>query len=258
MKPHAFSLFILLAFTLSNASASDSPALQRWERVVCIQSPEKDKPNSAKLCTAYLVHTSDKLFLVTSGHGSEETSAKSRLVYRDPSGKSQWVSLKKLFSGESNPWHRDPTSDFAIAHLQPDDDGQRYLEHLKALSVPLDSVSTEPQSPTTPIVTGGFPLGLGAKEPIAPLAVVGYIASEEIKSDTRWGHAPIIYCSPAVAQGTSGGPAFLMDESPDSATVVGMYVGVVSDVSGAKLSKMVPSRFIHAAIVDFTPATNRE
>jgi hypothetical protein len=31
-------------------------------------------------------------------------------------------------------------------------------------------------------------------------------------------------------------------------TVVGMYIGVMVDASGAKLSKMVPARIIHESI----------
>lgn len=142
--------------------------MQRWDRVVCIQSPHKGEPDKGKLCSAFLVNANERLFLVTAGHAAEETSQKSRLIYRDETGESQWV----------------------------------------------------------------------------------YIAFSEISSDHDWGHEPIIYCSFALAQGTSGGPAFMGDEPPDSATIVGMYVGVVRDASGAKLSKMVPSRFIHAAVSD--------
>lgn len=204
-----------------------------------------------KLCSAFLVQKADQLFLIASGHGSDETSAKSKLVYRDPSGNSQQVSMNLIFSGKSNPWQRDATSDFAIALIQPDEKREPYFEHLTALSVALDSVCTQTQLPTTQIVTAGFPLGLGAKDPISPLAMVGHIASLEIETETNWGREPIIYCTPAVAQGTSGGPVFLMDESGEQVTVVGIYVGVVGDVTGGKLSKMIPSRLIHAAIADY-------
>jgi hypothetical protein len=80
--------------------------------------------------------------------------------------------------------------------------------------------------------------------------VVGHIASAEISTESDWGVEPIIYCTPALAQGTSGRPTFLSDESPDSTVVIGMYVGVVFDASGAKLSKMTPARLIHQAIAE--------
>lgn len=258
MKQHLLVLTIFLTFTVSTVFASDPPLIQPWERVVCIQSPEKDKAESMKLCSAFLVQKADQLFLIASGHGSDETSARSKVVYRDPSGKSQQVSMNLLFSGISNPWQRDATSDFAIALIQPDEKGESYVKHLTGLSVPLDSICTETQLPTKQIVTAGFPLGLGVRDPISPLVIVGHIASVEIETDTKWGREPIIYCTPAVAQGTSGGPAFLMDESPDTVTVVGIYVGVVGDATGGKLSKMVPSRLIHAAIANYKSNADNE
>ncbi len=51
-----------------------------------------------------------------------------------------------------------------------------------------------------------------------------------------------------MAQGTSGGPAYLNDPCSTKTTVVGMYIGVAGDSSGAKLSKLVPSRLIHEAV----------
>ena len=258
MKQFTLLLFVLLSVSIPRTGLSTPPTLHRWERAVCIQSPEENKPDSMKLCSAFFVNSAEQLFLVAAGHGSDETNAKSKLVYRDPAGKSQSVSLKSLCSGESDPWQRDPTSDFAIAEIRPDPNGRLHVDNLMTLSVSLQSVCTETQTPTTQIVTAGFPLGFGAKEPISPLAVVGYVASTEIQSKTRWGHEPIVYCSPAIAQGTSGGPAFLFDRSTDDVTVVGIYVGVVTDVSGAKLSKMVPSRLIHDAIANSTPTTKSE
>jgi hypothetical protein len=78
--------------------------------------------------------------------------------------------------------------------------------------------------------------------------VVGNIASKEVKSDNDWGGEFIVYASPALAQGTSGGPVFRRDASATKVLLVGMYIGVVSDNSGAKLSKLVPSRIIHDAL----------
>ena len=165
-----------------------------------------------------------------------------------PSGESQWVWFNVLFPEKSNPWCRYKNSDLAVARVKPQPDGQVYFSDLMAVSIPLQRVSTEAQMRTTKIDVGGFPLGLGVKDPVSPVAVVGHIASGEIDTDNRWGNEPIIYCTPALAQGTSGGPAFLANESPNSVTVVGMYIGVVLDVSGAKLSKLIPSRLIHDAI----------
>jgi len=245
---HAPAIFLGLVTIAISVSASESEPLKRWDRVVCIQSPVASKPEAGKLCSAFLVNAQERLFLVTAGHASAETSRKSRLVYRDRTGKSQWVSLAVLFSASSNPWHRDKTSDFAIAEVASNKNGKAYRSQLLELSIPLASVCTTAQPRTTRIDTAGFPLAIGTNEPVSAVAVVGHIASGELESDNDWGREPIVFCTPALAQGTSGGPAFLNDQRHDAVTVVGMYIGVVQDASGAKLSKMVPSRLIHAGI----------
>ena len=204
------------------STASEPERLERWDRVVCVRSPVASKPGAGKLCSAFLVNAQERLFLVTAGHAAAETDRKSRLVYRDRTGKSQWVSLKVLFPAPSNPWHRDKTSDFAIAEVEPIENGQAYFSQLLELAIPLDSICTKAQPRTTRIDTAGFPLAIGAAEPVSAVAVVGHIASGEIQSDNDWGHEPIVYCTPALAQGTSGGPAFLSDPSHDAVTVVGM------------------------------------
>ena len=74
----------LLVFASSDILADEPSAIQRWDRVVSLQSENENKPGTAQQCSAFLVNTHNKLFLVTAGHASEETHRKSRLVYRDP------------------------------------------------------------------------------------------------------------------------------------------------------------------------------
>lgn len=243
-------VLVLLHLMLASAAASEPPSVQRWDRVVCIQTKSEGTSNRIIQCSAFLVNNQSRLFLVTAGHASDETNRRSRVVFRDQSGKSQWVKLDVLFPQMSNPWKRDKNSDFAIAEVSPAEDKQVYLTQLMAISIPLANLGGDTPSRTTKIETAGYPLGIGAVDPISPVVVVGHIASAEISTESDWGVEPIIYGTPALAQGTSGGPTFLSDESPDSAMVIGMYVGVVFDASGAKLSKMTPSRLIHQAIAE--------
>ena len=236
-------------FTAGLVAAADEPKeLEPWDRIVCIQSQVESKPDSGKLCSGFFVEADGSLYLVTAGHASEETNRNSRIRYRDPSGKTQWVSLKGFVQGDGNPWHRNPVSDLAIAKLPAVDGAETYLSHFKELAIPLKSVCRECPPRTTAVVTVGFPLAIGAKDEISTVAVVGHIASRETTSSHSWGNEPIIFCSPALAQGTSGGPTFLQSPNNDDVTVVGMYIGVVADASGAKLSKLVPARVIHESI----------
>ena len=241
--------FLIVALTFNTFAVADGPnGLEPWDRIVCIQSQLESKPDTGKLCSAFFVEADDSLYLVTAKHAAAETNQHSRIRYRDPSGKTQWVTLKGLVQASGNPWHRDPISDLAIAKLPAVDGAEFYLRHFRQLAISLDSLRKEPPPRTTPVVTVGFPLAIGAKDEISPVAVVGHIASRETVSGNSWGNEPIIFCSPALAQGTSGGPTFLQSLTNDDVTVVGMYIGVVSDASGAKLSRLVPARVIRESI----------
>ena len=240
---------VIAIFTAGSVAVADEPKeLEPWDRIVCIQSQVESKPGSGKLCSGFFVEAEGSLYLVTAGHASEETNLNSRIRYRDPSGKTQWVSLKGFVQGDGNPWHRNPVSDLAIAKLPAVDGAETYLGHFKELAMSLESVCRECPPRTTAVVTVGFPLAIGAEDEISPVAVVGHIASRETATKNAWGNEPIIFCSPALAQGTSGGPAFLQSETSNKTSVVGMYIGVVNDASGAKLSKLVPAHIIHDAI----------
>lgn len=231
-------------------------SVNRLDRVVGIESRVPSQPNTGKLCSAFLVRVDSRLFIVTAGHASAETNAESRIRYRDSTGESQWVTIKSLVPPSSNPWHRDPTSDFAIAELHSREGNEVYISHLTELSIPLESLCTETPRRATAVVTIGFPLGIGVRPDVSPLAVVGHVASRETLAESSWGQEPIVFSSPALAQGTSGGPTFLLSESQGSTSqgsteVVGMYVGIVHDSSGAKLSKMVPAHLIRDCIAEF-------
>ena len=77
-------------------------------------------------------------------------------------------------------------------------------------------------------------------------------------AESRWGKEPIIFCTPALAQGTSGGPAFLLSGPDETMSVIGMYIGVSHDSTGAKLSKMVPARLIRESIENVIANTDTD
>lgn len=244
----AISLLVFL-LTLQQRSPGESvDALQRWDRVGCIQSPVPNSPGTAKLCTTFFVRASTRLFIVTAGHASAETNKNSSLIFCDRAGKSQKVSLQTLLDTSSNPWFRHKTSDLAIAEIVSSNTNEGIYNQLIEIAISFDDICTLEQPRTAEIDTSGFPLTLGSSEPVSPVVVVGNIASKEVKSDNDWGGEFIVYASPALAQGTSGGPVFRRDASATKVLLVGMYIGVVSDNSGAKLSKLVPSRIIHDAL----------
>lgn len=247
LKP-LITLLVGILVPTAISVADEARGIDRLDRVACIESQVPSQPNTRKLCSVFVVSAGARLFLVTAGHACAETSGESRLRYRDARGGSQWVTLRSLVPKSSNPWRRDPTSDFAIAEIHSREGNEVYLSHLDGLSIPLESLSSDTPRRTTPIVTIGFPLGMGIQDEVSPLAVVGHIASRETLAESRWGNEPVVFCTPPLAQGTSGGPAFLASEANESLTVIGMYIGVIRDSTGAKLSKMVPAHLIRKSI----------
>ncbi|OYP35831.1 serine protease [Rhodopirellula sp. MGV] len=246
-----------LCFGVCSGDEESGDEIERWDRVVAIQSPDSEKQKSGKLCSAFLIENKGDLYLITAAHASEETNQNSRVLYRDSKGKSQWVSLMLLVPSDANPWTLHKTSDLAIAKLAASEKGQPYLLQLSELAMPRDVLDGRLPRRTTQIESVGYPVGLGAAPPMSALVIVGNIASKELTSKNRWGKEPVIFSTPTVAQGCSGGPAFVVDAETESFQIIGMYIGVVADESGAKLSKMVPARVI-AEMLDREACDTRE
>lgn len=114
---------------------------------------------------------------------------------------------------------------------------------LSQIALPLESLQTESPGRTTEIETVGFPMGVGV-EAVSSIVVTGSLASDELLAKTNWGQEPVLYAAPTVGSGTSGGPVFMAHEDSKQVELVGMYIGFLSDESGSKLSKLVPSRVI--------------
>ncbi|MFO0921202.1 MAG: trypsin-like peptidase domain-containing protein [Pirellulales bacterium] len=238
-------LFLFTLSALPKALAIEPPALQRWDRVVCLLSENRDKPGTQQSCSGFLISSEDQLFLVTADHAANETHSKTRLLYRDSEGKMKAISFETLFVTASNPWTRYKSSDLGIARLES---SNPEVKELRGLAIPLTCFLKEAPPRTTKLEVSGFPLGLGVSDSLSPLVICGNLASTELTAESRWGREPVLYSTPAVAQGSSGGPAFIADDDFAKVTVAGMYIGVVFDATGAKLSKLVPSRMIYEAI----------
>lgn len=250
--------YLLFVFIFSNAMSAASenseakePTTQLhalWDRVVCIQTLESPQTKTGRLCSAFLVTKANRLFLVTAGHAASETKGESRVLYLDTQSESQWVTLSSLVPHSTNPWQRDQVSDLAIAELIERKGNKIYMDHLRQLAFDADRLTSSSPGRLTPITCIGFPLGVGMVPKVSPLAIPGHIVSDELPAKNDWGTEPILFASPALAQGTSGGPAITVDVNANCTGIVGMYIGVLSDQTGGKLSKLVPAKIIKDAI----------
>lgn len=231
--------------------AEDTATLDRWDRTVCLHSVGDSGPKSQTYASGFVVQHDSSLYLITAGHAAEQTRRASRLRFLSSDRKSQWVSLAILGSANGTPWVRHRSSDLSIARISESEQAAPYLKMFTEIAFPFDQLEEDPPPRTTEIEVAGFPFGFGTEPNVSPLVVQTRVASTVLEAANQWGTEPIIYTFPAIAQGTSGGPAFLVDADHTASRIVGMYVGVVFDGSGGKLSKILPARVIREALLTY-------
>lgn len=249
---------ILIALLLSTQLAvADDAIVERWDRAVCLHTERKTTDGKPAVASGFIVEHKESLWLVSAVHVAQDTHARTRIVYRTKTGESRWVHLGGLAETESNPWNDFGNSDVSIALMQRRPDSTVYYDELRELAIPFDALISEVPKRTTRIEITGYPMSFGTTPPVAPLAMVAHVASREMLTPARWGNEKIFYAIPSVASGTSGGPVYESIEDLTNTTVVGMYVGLINDSTGAKLSKIVPSQVVRTAI-DAAVAKNGE
>ena len=87
-------------------------------------------------------------------------------------------------------------------------------------------------------------MGLGTIGEVSPVVTTGYVASREIHVRTGESVTRAVLVTPAVGSGYSGGPVFVGSEQSPAESCIGLVSGGQGDGSGAKLSRIVPSRFV--------------
>ena len=244
-----FLAFVLCEFTPQPTVADDSPVIERWDRAVCLHTEQKKVDGRPSYATAFLVRKSDSLFLITAAHAAQETHSQSKLLYRNSGGESKWIHIGALIDKPVDPWHTLDNSDLSIMSIsRQEGSAPPAISELDELAMDFDWLLPEVPRRATTIEIAGFPIGLGSTPPISPLVMKGYLASREVEADAKWGKTSVIYALPVVGAGCSGGPVFVALEAPTEVRVVGMYIGLVYDPSGTKLSILIPSRMIRTAI----------
>jgi hypothetical protein len=232
----------------THLAVADDAALERWDRAVCLHTERRTTDGQPAIASGFIVEHKESLWLVSAVHVAQDTHARTRIVYRTKTGDSHWVHLGGLTEPEANPWCDFENSDVSIALIQKRPDAAVYIDELKELAIPFDALISEIPKRTRKIEIAGYPMSFGTTPPVAPLAMVAHVASREMPTPARWGSEKIFYAIPAVASGTSGGPVFESIDDSSNTTVVGMYIGVINDSTGAKLSKIIPSHVVRSAI----------
>ncbi|MFH1267174.1 MAG: trypsin-like peptidase domain-containing protein [Planctomycetota bacterium] len=247
-------LFLLVVVTaVSNASEPQQASIERWDRVVGLQTERKATDGLPAFASAFVVAHEENLYLVTAAHASQDTHSLTKVLYRSTAGESRWVHLGGIVNASTNPWRTHENTDlaFLLIQIQLVQSGSAtaiYVNELKELAIPFAALAVETPRRTERIEITGYPMSLGANPPLAPLTMVAHVASREMSADAKWGKETVFYAVPTVAAGCSGGPVFAATDDSSKPDVVGMHTGLIVDATGAKLSKIIPSRVIRTAI----------
>ena len=239
---------VLLAVLATQFAIANDATVERWDRAICLHTERKTTDGQPTVASGFVVDYKETLWIVSAVHVALDTHPRTRLVYRTNTGESRWVHLGGLTETEKNPWSDFENSDVSIARMQDRPDTTIYYGELKQLAIPFDDLASDAPKRTTKVEITGYPMSFGTTPPIAPLAMVAHVASRELPTPARWGNERIFFAIPSVASGTSGGPVFRSDDDTSNATVVGMYIGLITDSTGEKLSKVIPAHVVRAAI----------
>ncbi|MEM0927515.1 MAG: hypothetical protein AAGJ83_15825, partial [Planctomycetota bacterium] len=241
MRMRVACVALACLFLVPRLNAED--ANPRWKQVIGLQTKRE---NETKFASGFLVKKGDDVFLVTAKHASRETNGNTRLLYVTPEGESRWYLMRGLFSAGKDPWTEHGHADVAIAKLSPPQQTEETLKVMRNVAIDFQTIAKVIPGRTTPIELVGFPMALGVGPKMSALVIPGHVVSKELTKQGDWGTTPIVYAVPAVGAGASGSPAY--DVSVNPAVVIGVYVAVTKDITGAKLSEFVPSRLVREII----------
>jgi len=240
---------VLFVSTTTVVFAQKNLSLERWDRSVCLHTEKMKTNGNPSYASAFLVQNDESTYLVTANHAARDTDGRTKLLYRTADGESKWLYLAAITNASSNPWRTYENADIAVLLVDPTRaESEPYIDQLRKLSIDFDTIGLDVPSRTTDIEITGFPVGIGTIPPISPLAMKGSIASREMLTDAQWGAEAVLFAVPIVGAGCSGGPVFRCESDPVKTDLIGMYIGMVYDPTGVKLSKIVPSRIIRQAI----------
>jgi hypothetical protein len=245
-------LLLVSIAAFSNASEPPQATLERWDRALCLQTERKATDGLPAVASAFVVAHKENLYLITAAHASQDTHTLTKVLYRSKSGESRWVHLGGIVKASTNPWRTYENTDLAFLLVHPSDASSVYINELTELAIPFAALVGETPRRTSRIEITGYPMAIGTQPPLAPLTMVAHVASREIDADAKWGKEKVFYAVPTVAAGCSGGPVFAANDDPGKPDVVGMYIGLIVDTTGAKLSKILPSPVIRSAIDQHT------
>lgn len=209
--------------------------------------------------TAVLVADQERLFLVTAGHVANDTNERTTVTMRIEGDRPLTFPLPQLSGNRGpQPWVFHDHADVAVLRLQP---VPELMPYLKGHFLPRENLLSTLEAPSRerPLVTLGFPLGLGVRDRFSPISRESKAASGLLtlpRADRKGESVFFLLDSPSIG-GFSGAPVFHLPGAYSAGgglvisgrlECVGLVHGTISDDTGGKLAAIVPAQFISEAL----------
>jgi len=212
--------------------------------------------------SGFFVGTDRLVYLVTAKHVATNMDKNSEVTVRGTDGRPLTLRLAEL-RGTNNPhitWVHHPDLDLSVHPMIPEN--PRILDIMQGHAIPLSMLKTNTRAPSRDVVlsTLGFPLGIGVDTEFSPFSKDSRVGSALLQegnygyfllqdpSISGFSGAPVIE-SGDTRLGTSSGP--VLELVGRGAACWGVVSATLGDVSGGKMAKVIPSRYVAQMISQF-------
>lgn len=178
MNRRRFANLLVVFVFFGLARPTPTPAMERWDRVVCLHTEAKKSDGKPAFASGFLVRHGDSRYLVTAGHAAKDAHAFTRILYRAPDGSSQWIHLGALTTKTEDPWSSYKNSDLSIMLIAGREAHAPQIEQLASLCIEFESLLQDAPTRTTDIEITGFPMLLGIRPTVSPLVMKGRLARD--------------------------------------------------------------------------------
>ena len=248
MKIILFYIFFLFG---NSAFGQFDSFFTRTSKSVVYLSGEYREDNKVKAAngTGFLVFDEERfIYLVTAQHVAEKLLLNQKITFTDSLDRPSTLLLSEVQNSTEIIWTYNPYADVAVLAIHP---GSKLFGIKGFIPIPINWLQSKliPPGRYKEVISFGFPLKLGVGKYFSPISTSSKIASGIIdlkRFDIDKVASFFLLDEPSIP-GLSGGPVYSLPSflnSYDSATLIGLMHGVISDITGGKFAAIVPSKFI--------------
>lgn len=231
---------------------------ERIEPSIVFLTQEASPDKTSNYGSGFLVSRDNRPYLVTASHVAKDLGSDFTMIMPGDGG------LPITDRMEGVKWTVSPWADVAFTGLDARDQSGLLLQ--RSLPARLITARTLPPSRDISLIAMGYPLALGTKGTVSPLAFETRAASGFItldRFDTRKPATFILMQSPSIS-GLSGGPVFDIGRpsfdgsrmtAREGISLVGLVSGVIWDKTGGKLAMIVPATELARLFESNSPKT---